>query len=105
MNFHHNADQDAAPLREALEQWAQAHLNELVGREPDVPDVLGDSGQEVWLPLIAIADVAGNDWPARARQAAVALSGPEATAGGEESHGVRLLRDIRTVFADKSEPP
>ena len=103
--FHHKADQDAAPLREALEQWSVEHLSELAGREPDLPDVLGDRAQEVWLPLIAIADVAGGDWPVRARRAAVALSGPEATAGGEESHGVRLLGDIRTVFADKLEPP
>ena len=102
--LHHKADQDAAPLREALEQWALAHLNELAGREPDLPEVLGDRAQEVWLPLIAIADVAGDGWPVRARRAAVALSGPVATAGGEESHGVRLLGDIRAVFADELEP-
>ena len=102
--FHHKADRDAAPLREALEAWALAHLDELAALEPDLPDELGDRAQEVWLPLINIADVAGSDWPARARRAAVALSGPEASADSEESVRVRLLGDIRTIFAIKADP-
>ena len=102
--FHHRADREAAPLREGLEAWALAHLDELAALEPDLPDELGDRAQEVWLPLIAIADVAGNGWPARARRAAVTLSGPDATADSEESHRVRLLGDIRIVFAAQLDP-
>ena len=102
--FHYRADREAAPIREALEGWALAHLDELAALEPDLPDELGDRAQEVWLPLIAIADVAGDDWPARARRAAVVLSGPDATAESEESTRVRLLGDIRAVFAAKGEP-
>ena len=45
---------------------------------------------------MAIADVAGGDWPVRARAAALELSG-----NGEredDSMTARLLKDIHTVF-------
>ena len=50
-----------------------------------------------WEPLLAIADLAGGDWPEAARNAAKALSG----AGGVESHSIRieLLAAIKRVFA------
>jgi uncharacterized protein DUF3631 len=48
--------------------------------------------------MIAIADLAGADWPARARTAAVALSGNGDAA--ESTLGKRLLADLRDVFGD-----
>ena len=52
----------------------------------------GDS----WDPLFAIADLAGGDWPDRARRAAIDLSAG-AEAGGE-TVGVQLLIAIRDVL-------
>jgi hypothetical protein len=61
---------------------------------PHLPDELNDRQQDIWEPLLAIADAARGGWPARARGAALTLH-----AGGEDdSLGVRLLTDIRTVF-------
>jgi Protein of unknown function (DUF3631) len=46
--------------------------------------------------LLAVADLAGGEWPQRARVAAVALVA--AAKDMEPSLGIRLLTDIRTVF-------
>ena len=102
--YHHHADREAMPLREALESWALAHLDELAAHEPELPAELGDRAQEVWLPLLAIADLVAGEWPARAREAAIKLSGPAAAASSDESWGARLLGDVRTVFAARGDP-
>lgn len=46
-----------------------------------------------WRPLFAIADCIGGEWPARIRQAAVALAPREA-----DLHGTILLADIKMIF-------
>jgi hypothetical protein len=83
-------------LRDRLADWAEPQLEELRAARPDLPDELDDRAQDIWEPLLAVADLAGVGWPARARNAAVELSG-----NGEredETHTVRLLADIRDVF-------
>jgi hypothetical protein len=52
-------------------------------------------------PLLAIAEAAGGEWPARARHAAVTLLTGEHRDDAESS-GVRLLRDIRSTFDAES---
>jgi Protein of unknown function (DUF3631) len=47
---------------------------------------------------LAIADIAGGEWPRRARRAALALSGEQAI---EDDNGTQLLSDIRSVFTDE----
>ncbi len=88
---------EARPLRDAAAAWAETHLESLKGREPDLPDALDDRAQDIIEPLLAIADAVGAEWPEKARRAAATL-----LAGGEredsESLGVRLLRDLRSIF-------
>jgi putative DNA primase/helicase len=45
---------------------------------------------------LRIADLAGGDWPERARAAALTLSAPSAR--DNESLSVELLRDIKSIF-------
>jgi putative DNA primase/helicase len=67
-----------------------------IGRAvPDMPQELGDRAQDNWEPLIAIADHAGQDWPRRARNAAVAING---SASRDLSPNEELLADIRAIF-------
>jgi len=84
-------------LRERLEAWAEADLEALADARPAVPDSLDDRAADGWETLIAIADAAGGDWPARARAAAVELSATREP--DDETLGVRLLGDVRTVLA------
>ena len=88
---------EAKPLKERLEQWAKKHIPVLDGKLPDLPDELSDRAQDVWEPLLAIADLAENAWPQQARQAAVTLSGQTAMEDSDDL-GVTLLADIQRVF-------
>ena len=56
-----------ASLRDRLADWLQPNEEHLQGSRPDLPDELDDRAQDVWEPLLAIADLAGGDWPERAR--------------------------------------
>ena len=87
---------DAQALRDRLATWAGAHLRDLADADPDIPDVLSDRGAECWEPLLAIADAAGGEWPARARAAAHHLSAPDVES---ETRGVLLLADLRSIFS------
>lgn len=90
-----DADLEAEPLRAALTQLADtATVVMLEIARPDLPGELDDRAQDAAEPLLAIADRAGGDWPARARRALVELHGGREIE--DESSGVRLLADIRT---------
>jgi Protein of unknown function (DUF3631) len=56
---------------------------------------LGDN----WQLMFAIADLAGGEWPERARRAAGTISKVSETA----SVGTQLLSDIRTIFRSKDD--
>lgn len=90
------AKAEAEELVAALEAWAEAHLEELKERYPEIPDQLNDRSAEGWEPLLAIADVVGDDWPTRARDAAIQLSAE--TDVEDDSWGVQLLADLQQVW-------
>lgn len=90
---------EAEGLRDQLAVWAEGALGEVIDTWPEMPAGVNDRDADVWEALLAVADVAGGTWPARARAAAVAF----VTEGNEStpSLGVRLLSDLRIVFADR----
>jgi hypothetical protein len=93
---------DAPPLhdlRDRLTTWTRAHLRELQHAQPVMP--LEDRAADTWEPLVAIADLAGGDWPARARDAAQVMTVAEAHQEEDASAGVRLLGDLREVFGNE----
>jgi len=96
---HRKADEHAQPIREALRTWADGATDALRELEPELPAELDDRAAEAWEPLFAIADVAGSEWPERARRASRALSG----AGDQEdpSHGIVVLMKLRDLFGEK----
>jgi len=87
-----------ALLRRKAARWAADNFDRLHDPDPEIPDALDDRAADNWRPLLAIADLAGNEWPQRARKAACLLSGEghEAT-----SDGVELLTDIKRAFGDE----
>ena len=91
--------QDAIPLADALATWAYEAVPILELTEPNIPEKLNDRAADVWEPLLAIADMAGGEWPTWARQSAIALSGDPVQE--DDSLGVTLLKDIQRVFTDK----
>jgi hypothetical protein len=101
--FRHRRDRPALMnLSWELAEWLGAHLPELETAEPAMP--LEDRAADTWEPLIAVADLAGGDWPERARAAAVALTTEreETTAASDR---IRLLADCRTAFGQHDAVP
>jgi hypothetical protein len=90
---------DAPPLhdlRDRLAAWVRDHLDELRETDPKMP--VEDRAADTWAPLVAIADLAGADWPARARRA-VLVGVQEAEEGdGEASLRLQLLADLKAIF-------
>ena len=91
---------EAEELRQRAEAWAQAHLRDLAGAQPEIPDELDDRAQDIVEPLLAIAGAAGGEWPKRARRAAKTLLAAEEREDAD-SLGVRLLRDLRDAFEEE----
>jgi Protein of unknown function (DUF3631) len=85
-----------ASLRSRAARWAADSYSKLADPDPSIPDVLNDRAADNWRPLLAIADLAGGEWPQRAREAALVLSGE----GNDGAVNVELLRDIQGAFGD-----
>ncbi len=96
---HRDATAAAAPVRRRLEVWAASGetIARLRDARPDLPVELNDRAQDAWEPFLALADEAGGEWPARARRAALTLSG-EAAESRDEDLSLALLADVRVAF-------
>lgn len=80
-----------------LSSWLRPNLVELENAAPEMP--LEDRAADTWEPLIAVADLAGANWPERARRAALALNAAR-EGDAEFSDRLKVLIDCRTVFED-----
>jgi hypothetical protein len=87
-----------ADLRRQIASWVADHEAALTNADPQVPESLHDRAADNWRPLLAIADVAGGDWPARVRQAIQAI---EAVDDDDADLSGLLLRDLRDLFATR----
>jgi hypothetical protein len=83
-------------LRQKLARWSEDHLEDLKSSNPEIPESLNDRAQDNWFPLLAIADLCGGEWPKRAREAALILSGEDNQ--DEDTWGIQLLSDARDYF-------
>jgi len=88
---------EAEALRRRLAGWAQVAVPVLRDADPELPDQLDDRAQDCWEPLLALAELAGGDWPKRARAAAVELAGADRQA--DPSVGTLLLAHCWEAFA------
>jgi hypothetical protein len=86
----------AKVIRDGLASWAAGNIEALRGARPELPEALSDRAQDGAEPLLAIADLAGGEWPVRARRALCELLA--APVAQDESARVRLLSDIRAAL-------
>jgi Protein of unknown function (DUF3631)/Primase C terminal 2 (PriCT-2) len=81
-------------------RWATDSADRIRAADPDMPAGVFNRVADNWRPLLCIADAAGGEWSARARQAVqCTVTG---AGNSEESIRVLLLVDIRTVFTDRN---
>jgi hypothetical protein len=65
---------DAMETRRRCVRWARDNAASIATAKPILPPELNDRAADNWEPLLAIAELAGEDWRNRARDAALALS-------------------------------
>ena len=95
-----NADRSAFDtLRAKLARMEADYLDTIAKARPDLTD-LDNRAADNWEPLLAIADLAGGEWPRLARHAALGLLQSREPV---ISTGVELLADIEHIFAAKGE--
>ena len=91
--------EDFQRIRQKAARWVRDNLERLRTREPQIPGGLNDRAQDSWLPLLSIAEVAGEGWAAIGRTSAAKLSKEK----NEVSHRTLLLDDIRLLFEQSGE--
>lgn len=91
------------PFKRRAIRWGHDNLAALKLAVPIAPKGLDSRAQDCWLPLLAIADLSGGDWPELARHAALALSGREQRE--DDTLGITLLRSLREIFGHSEKLP
>lgn len=87
---------DGTDTRRRLVRWARDNSTTIGTAKPALPPELNDRAADNWEILFAIAENAGDEWQARALDAAMALSGDAAQTTA--TLGVELLHDMEAVF-------
>lgn len=88
---------EAQSLHARCVKFARDNYTHLQRILTDLPTGIEDRAADIWEPLILVGDAAGGEWSQRVRNAACTLVGQSRTTG--ETLGIRLLADLRTVFA------
>jgi hypothetical protein len=88
-------DFDGTALRERCGRFIAENRDAIAAAWPEAAEGMNDRATEIWEPLLALADLAGGQWPEKARRAASGL-----TKRGNESNPIgSLLMDIFNIFA------
>jgi hypothetical protein len=87
---------EGAALCRRLTGWARKVAADAEKARPVMPPSVEDRQADGWEPLLAVADLAGGEWPKLAREAAEALVA--VSRDTPVSLNLRLLGDLRTVF-------
>jgi Protein of unknown function (DUF3631) len=98
-DFNHIDDERFLELRRKLLRWSIDNVAALKTSDPALPPGFNNRLAMNWRLQLAIADLAGGDWPKQARAAAANLDDRRE----ELSEGIRLLAALRQMFAAKEE--
>ncbi len=72
---------------EWLAAWAAQQRDNLEDAQPEPAEGMSGRAEQIWEPLLAIADAAGGDWPERARAACAELTLANGVPDSEEDSG------------------
>jgi Protein of unknown function (DUF3631) len=90
-----------SPIGRKLARFVLDNKIAIGGADIEPPEELHDRAADNWRPLLSLAEVAGGEWPERARRAALALEDSELAA---EDLCVELLADVRQIFDAQKVP-
>ncbi|MFI5759245.1 DUF3631 domain-containing protein [Streptomyces sp. NPDC051569] len=89
-------------IRERLRAWLHPLHAQALEMEPPMP--VEDRAADTWEPLVAVADLAGGNWPVRAPSACRSMTDYETGQNQEGDLRSRLLVDIRSAFMAIGDP-
>jgi putative DNA primase/helicase len=78
-------------------RWAADHRDALAEADPTMPGGIHNRAADNCRPLLAVADLAGGEWPERASHVAVTLTHDGAV--DDEATRTMLLGDLRELFS------
>lgn len=93
---HRTVEGECEALRSRCRRWAVDACDALRDATPVIPDSLDDRARDIVEPLLAIADLAGGEWPDRARRALLDIMSGRSSE--DEDRGAQLLRDVQAIF-------
>lgn len=96
-NLRHVGRGPFLPVQRQFARWAEDAGRRFSGLHPTMPE-LSNRDADNWEPLLALADLAGGEWPGRIRNAARTLTARSDSQTANEE----LLSDIKTVFTTKA---
>lgn len=88
-----------AEIGRKLARWAKDGAGKL-RQSPAIPAALNDREGDISVPLLAIGEAAGGEWPERTRRALLALFKDRADDADAAGTGAMLLADIRGIFTE-----
>ena len=97
--FGYQDDEEFKTIRRKLARWAIDNAVGLRDAKPDFPPGFNNRVRVNWKMLLAIAELAGGEWPKRARSAALELEVDR----DEPSEAVRLFQALRDVWGSAEE--
>lgn len=86
-------ERECIDIRRKCQRWANDNLDQLTVTRPEMPHTNNDRMVDNWMPLFAIAHIAGNDWPELIKESMGKMMG-----GEDDNIGVMLLIDIQDIF-------
>jgi putative DNA primase/helicase len=89
------AEELFSPLREACAVWSAGNSARLKEVDPVLPAWLNDRAADNWRPLMAVAEMAGGDWPNLLKETIAHLAKAD---DDDETIGVQLLVDLDKLF-------
>lgn len=92
------SDETFHELQRMCIRFANDNLERIKNISPLLPDSLNDRAADNWLPLLAIAHLAGKEYLAATIETAIHLSGSKQAFS---SVGIDLLQDIKNIFDTK----
>jgi hypothetical protein len=92
-----HAEEIAERGRKLLAVWSLVNRDKLAAAQPEMPDGVRLRAAQIWRPLLAVAEVAGGEWPGRAAAACAELTqAHDATPAGQAD---QLLDELAAMTA------
>jgi len=89
-----DSEAECIDIRRKCQRWADDNMDKLSTTRPDMPKTNNDRMTDNWMPLFAIAQVVGGDWPELIKKSLLTMM----EIIDDDETEITLLEDIREIF-------